>query len=289
MSPDRPVGSSRLATYFHVHLVSDSTGETLNSMAKAVVARFDRVIPIEHIYALVRSPKQMSEVLAGVANAPGLVLHTVVDPELRAQLEQGCKDQGIPQIGALDPLVRALSHYLGADISTRVGAQHAMDTSYFNRMSALDYAIAHDDGQGSTSELEGADVVLCGVSRTSKTPTCIYLAHRGIRAANVPLVPGSEDGERLTQLKNPLVVGLTLSPDRLVQIRRNRLDSLHQHQETAYVDHDAVRAEIIKARRDFERRGWPVIDVTRRSVEETAASIVNLVNARRNRSIGVPS
>lgn len=289
MSPARPAGSSRLATYFHVHLVSDSTGETLNAMAKAVVARFDRVIPIEHIYALVRSSKQMEEVLSEVADAPGLVLHTVVDPDLREQLEQGCKRLSIPQIGALDPLVGALSLYLGANISTRVGAQHALDTGYFNRMSALDYAIAHDDGQGTLDELEGADVVLCGVSRTSKTPTCIYLAHRGIRAANVPLVPGSEDGERLTRLKNPLVVGLTVSPDRLVQIRRNRLDSLHQHQETDYVDHDAVRAEIIKARRDFERRGWPVIDVTRRSVEETAASIVNLVNARRNRRIGVPS
>ncbi|MEG2311842.1 pyruvate, water dikinase regulatory protein [Brevundimonas sp.] len=289
MSPDRPAGSSRLATYFHVHLVSDSTGETLNAMAKAVVARFDRVIPIEHIYALVRSNKQMEQVLSEIADAPGLVLHTVVDPELREQLEQGCKLLGIPQIGALDPLVRSLSHYLGADISTRVGAQHTLDTGYFNRMSALDYAISHDDGQGSTEDLEQADVVLCGVSRTSKTPTCIYLAHRGIRAANVPLVPGSEDGERLTKLKNPLVIGLTVSPDRLVQIRRNRLDSLNQIQETAYVDHDAVRAEIIKARRDFERRGWPVIDVTRRSVEETAAAIVNLVNARRNRRIGVPA
>lgn len=289
MSPARPAGSSRLATYFHVHLVSDSTGETLNAMAKAVVARFDRVIPIEHIYALVRSSKQMDQVLTEVADAPGLVLHTVVDPDLREQLETGCKRLNIPQIAALDPLVGALSLYLGANISSRVGAQHTLDTGYFNRMSALDYAIAHDDGQGTLEELENADVVLCGVSRTSKTPTCIYLAHRGIRAANVPLVPGSEDGERLTKLKNPLVVGLTVSPDRLVQIRRNRLDSLHQHQETAYVDHDAVRAEIIKARRDFERRGWPMIDVTRRSVEETAASIVNLVNARRNRRIGVPS
>ena len=195
----------------------------------------------------------------------------------------------IPQIGALDPLIMALSHYLGADVSSRVGAQHALDTGYFNRMSALDYAIAHDDGQGSLAELEEADVVLCGVSRTSKTPTCIYLAHRGIRAANVPLVPGSEDGSRLEGLRNPLVIGLTVSPDRLVQIRRNRLDSLNQIQETDYVDHDAVRAEIIKARRDFERRGWPVIDVTRRSVEETAAAIVNLVNARRNRRMGVPS
>ena len=213
----------RLATYFHVHLVSDSTGETLNAMAKAVVARFDGVIPIEHIYALVRSHKQLDKVLESIAASPGVVLHTIVDRELRTALEDGCRRMGMPQIGALDPLVGALSRYLGAAISTRVGAQHALDTDYFNRIGALDYAISHDDGQ-SQNDLENADVVLVGVSRTSKTPTCIYLAHRGVRAANVPLVPGQEAPERLDGLKHPLVVGLTVSPDRLVQIRRNRLE-----------------------------------------------------------------
>ena len=283
MSPARPQGASRLATYFHVHLVSDSTGETLNAMAKAVTARFDGVIPIEHIYALVRSEKQMERVLGEVAAAPGVVLHTIVDRDLRAQLEEGCRALDMPHIGALDPLVGALSRYLGAALSTRVGAQHALDNDYFNRISALDYAMAHDDGQGTLEQLEGADVVLCGVSRTSKTPTCIYLAHRGIRAANVPLVPGQEDGERLTALKNPLVIGLTVSPDRLVQIRRNRLDGLNASRASDYVDHDAVREETVKARRAFERRGWPVIDVTRRSVEETAAAIINVLNENRTR------
>ena len=283
MSPARP---GRLATYFHVHLVSDSTGETLNAMAKAVTARFDGVIPIEHIYALVRSSKQMERVLEEVASAPGVVLHTLVDRELRSQLEDGCRKLGMPQIGALDPLVGALSRYLGAALSTRVGAQHALDHEYFNRIAALDYAMAHDDGQGTHEQLETADVVLCGVSRTSKTPTCIYLAHRGIRAANVPLVPGQEDGERLTALKNPLVVGLTVSPDRLVQIRKNRLDGLNAARASSYVDQDAVRDETVRARRAFERRGWPVIDVTRRSVEETAAAIVNLLSERRSRRLG---
>ena len=286
MSPARAQGSSRLATYFHVHLVSDSTGETLNAMAKAVTARFDGVIPIEHIYALVRSPKQMERVLEEAEAAPGVVLHTLVDRELREQLEEGCRRMDMPQIGALDPLVGALSRYLGASLSTRVGAQHALDHDYFNRISALDFAMAHDDGQGTVEQLEGADVVLCGVSRTSKTPTCIYLAHRGIRAANVPLVPGQEDGERLTALKNPLVIGLTVSPERLVQIRRNRLEGLNASRASDYVDHDAVRDETIKARRAFERRGWPVIDVTRRSVEETAAAIVNLLSERRTHRIG---
>ena len=286
MSPARP--SSRLATYFHVHLVSDSTGETLNAMAKAVIARFDGVIPIEHIYALVRSPRQMERVLEEVAGAPGVVLHTLVDRELREQLEEGCRRLQTPQIGALDPLVGALSGYLGTNISTRVGAQHALDHGYFNRIGALDFAIAHDDGQGTLEQLEHADVVLCGVSRTSKTPTCIYLANRGIRAANVPLVPGQEDGERLTQLKNPLVVGLTVSPDRLVQIRRNRLEGLNAARASDYVDHDAVRDETVKARRAFERRGWPTIDVTRRSVEETAAAIINLLSERRSRRQDTP-
>lgn len=286
MSPARSQGPSRLATYFHVHLVSDSTGETLNAMAKAVTARFDGVIPIEHIYALVRSPKQMERVLEEVESAPGVVLHTLVDRELREQLEEGCRRLDMPQIGALDPLVGALSRYLGASLSTRVGAQHTLDHDYFNRISALDFAMAHDDGQGTVEQLEGADVVLCGVSRTSKTPTCIYLAHRGIRAANVPLVPGQEDGERLVALKNPLVIGLTVSPERLVQIRRNRLEGLNASRASDYVDHEAVRDETIKARRAFERRGWPTIDVTRRSVEETAAAIVNLLSERRTHRIG---
>ncbi len=286
MNAARTTGRSRLATYFHVHLVSDSTGETLNAMAKAVVARFDGVIPIEHIYALVRSDRQMERVLAEIASAPGVVLHTLVDRELRDQLEEGCRILDMPQIAALDPLVGALSRYLGAALSTRVGAQHALDTDYFNRISALDFAMAHDDGQGTTEQLEGADVVLCGVSRTSKTPTCIYLAHRGIRAANVPLVPNQEDGERLVGLKNPLVVGLTVSPDRLVQIRRNRIDGLNASHTSAYTDQEAVRDETVKARRAFERRGWPVIDVTRRSVEETAAAIINVLNERRTQRAG---
>jgi [pyruvate, water dikinase]-phosphate phosphotransferase / [pyruvate, water dikinase] kinase len=283
MSPSR---AHRLATYFHVHLVSDSTGETLNAMAKAVTARFDGVIPIEHIYALVRSPKQMDRVLEEIEAAPGVVLHTLVDRDLREQLEEGCRRLDMPQIGALDPLVGALSRYLGAALSTRVGAQHALDHDYFNRIAALDFAMAYDDGQGTLDQLEGADVVLCGVSRTSKTPTCIYLAHRGIRAANVPLVPGQEDGERLTKLKNPLVIGLTVSPDRLVQIRRNRIDSLNANQSSTYTDQDAVRDETIKARRAFERRVTSMVGQPRRSVEETAAAIVNLLSERRTSRVG---
>ncbi len=269
----------RLATYFHVHLVSDSTGETLNAMARAVCARFDDVLPIEHIYALVRSTRQLERVLAEIAGAPGVVLHTIVDPELRSQLEDGCRKIDMTCIAALDPLVSALGRYLGASLSTRVGAQHALDAGYFERMDALNFAMAHDDGQGNT-DLDAADVVLVGVSRTSKTPTSIYLAHRGVRAANVPLVPGTEPPGPLFQISKPLIVGLTVSPDRLLQIRRNRLLSLREERESAYVEEEAVREEIVRARRLFERHRWPVIDVTRRSVEETAAAVINLLSAR---------
>jgi regulator of PEP synthase PpsR (kinase-PPPase family) len=269
----------RLATFFHVHLVSDSTGETLNAIARAVCARFTSVLPIEHIYALVRSQKQLERALEEIANAPGVVLHTIIDPALRGALEAGCQTLDMPCIAALDPLVSALSRYLGAPLSTRVGAQYALDTDYFNRMDALSYALGHDDGQGG-QDLERADVVLVGVSRTSKTPTCIYLAHRGVRAANVPLVPTAPLPTALIKLKAP-VVGLTISPDRLVQIRRNRLRSLKEDRESTYVDTDMVRQEIVEARRIFERQEWPVIDVTRRSVEETAAAVINILSGGR--------
>jgi regulator of PEP synthase PpsR (kinase-PPPase family) len=267
----------RFATYFHVHLVSDSTGETLNAMARAVCARFEDVLPIEHIYALVRSPRQLERALTDIEDAPGVVIHTIVDDQLRTALEEGVRRMDMPCIAALDPLVSSLQRYLGASISRRVGVQHALDNDYFNRMDALNYAIGHDDGQGG-QDLEQADVVLVGVSRTSKTPTCIYLAHRGVRAANVPLVPSRPPPEKLFELKNTLVVGLTISPDRLIQIRRNRLLSLKEDRESSYIDIEAVRQETVLARRLYERQGWPVIDVTRRSVEETAAAVMNLLH-----------
>src|SRR5687768_14682001 len=270
--------TARLATYFHVHLVSDSTGETLNAMARAVCARFENVLPIEHIYALVRSQRQLDRALGDIEEAPGIVLHTIVDDKLRQALEEGCRRLDMPCIPALDPLVSAMQRYLGAATTSRVGAHLRLDNDYFNRMDALNYAIGHDDGQGG-QDLDQADVVLLGVSRTSRTRTCIYLAHRGVRAANVPLVPGRPLPEKLFQLKGRTqVVGLLISPDRLVQIRRNRLLSQKENRETSYIDLDSVREEVIAARRLFERQGWPTIDVTRRSVEETAAAVLNLLH-----------
>src|SRR6201996_7917701 len=275
----------RIATYFHVHLVSDSTGETLNAMAKAVVARFDGVIPIEHIYALVRSKKEVERVLGELESAPGVALHTIVDKDLRDDLEDGCRRLDMPTIPALDPLVGALSRYLGApSLSTRVGAQHALDSDYFNRMEALNYAITHDDA-ANTHDLESADVVLVGVSRTSKTPTSIYLANRGVRTANVPLVPGIPLPLQLESLKKPLVVSLHATPERLIQVRQNRLLSMGDRDNDTYIDRQAVTDEVAFARRLSARFNWAQLDVTRRSIEETAAAVMKLFTDRQRQRL----
>ena len=271
--------AAKPVTYFHLHLVSDATGETLSSVAKAACAQFDGVRALEHVYALVRSEKQMEEVLDRIEQAPGVVMFTLMNPNLREVLEKRCKTLGILSIPVLDTVLGMLESYLGTGLSLKPGGQHEMDASYFSRIEALNFTMAHDDGQN-VDDIHDADVILMGVSRTSKTPTCIYLANRGIKAANIPVVPDVPPPDLSAGPIGPLIVGLTVSPDRLVQIRRNRLLSLNEDAHTDYVDLDAVRDEIIWARRYFNRHEWPVIDVTRRSIEETAAAILNLFNLR---------
>ena len=271
----------RLATWFHVHLVSDSTGETLSTLLKSVSARFETAKPLEHVASLVRSHVQLDRVLARIEQAPGLVMYTIVDASMRRRLEVKCAELQVPAIPVLDPLLNAFADYLGLEQTMRAGGQYELDEDYFRRIAAIDYTLAHDDGQ-MTWDLETADVVLVGVSRTSKTPTCMYLANRGIKAANVPLVPTSDPPGELAGLRSPLVVGLTASPDRLSSIRTSRLTNLAANQDAeSYTDAAAVRAEVQKAKRYFARAQWPVIDVTKRSVEETAAKILTLLSTKR--------
>jgi hypothetical protein len=260
---------------FHLHLISDSTGETLTAVAKAACAQFDISRPIEHFYPLVRTRKQLERAFVEIESAPGLVLHTMVNEELRTFLEARCRELGQPSLAVIDPVMSLLGTYLGVEVSHKPGAQHEMDAKYFARIDALNFTMAHDDGQG-TGSLDLADVVLVGVSRTSKTPTCIYLANRGIKAANIPIVLGVPLPDELHTIKRPLIVGLLTSPERLIQIRKNRLLTLNEEAETDYVDLDAVRTEVAFARRLFGEKGWPVIDVTRRSIEETAAAVIAL-------------
>lgn len=272
-------------TEFHLHLVSDATGETINSVARACVIQFDQVRPIEHFWNLVRTNHQLDLVLEGIGSNPGLVMFTLVDEALRRRLQEFCREQQVPCIPVLDPLINALAAYLGRESQRQPGKQHALDAEYFGRMAAMEYTLAHDDGQSSW-DLHEADVILVGVSRTSKTPTCVYLANRGIKAANVPIVPGCPLPGELELVSRPLIIGLTKDPDRLIQIRRNRLRLLNQGEGSDYVDPDLVKQEVVEARRLYSRKGWPVIDVTRRSIEETAAEIVMLLTRRQAKGVG---
>ncbi|MDE2463792.1 MAG: kinase/pyrophosphorylase [Alphaproteobacteria bacterium] len=269
---------------FHLHLVSDATGETLNTIAKAACAQFDGIDVQEHFYALVRSSRQLERVISHIREEPGPVYFTVVNPELRRELEVQCAALGVPFQGVLDGPIGMLKSYLGGAAEThRPGAQHGVDDRYLQRIEALNYTITHDDGQA-VDRLADAEVILVGASRTSKTPTCVYLAIRGVRAANVPIVPSLPVPEPLLHVKGPLVVGLWASPDRLIQVRRNRLNTLGEIRDTSYVDLEAVRAEVTQTRKLFEQHGWPSIDVTRRSVEETAAAVLNLLAERQDQT-----
>ena len=269
----------------HLHLLSDSTGETLENIAKAGLAQFDGVETIKHFWPMVRSEGHLDRVMAEIVQRPGLIIFTLVNLEVRRRLESRCISLGLPMVSALDPVIEALSRMLGQEAKARPGRQHMLDAAYFARVEAIQFTIAHDDGVGA-EDWEEADIVLAGVSRSSKTPTSIYLANRGYKVANIPLIVESPPPPSLFTLKHPLLVGLTTSPDRLVQVRRNRLLSLNQSPETAYVDQEAVAAELAFARRIFSDQEWPVIDVTRRSIEETAAAIINLVNERRPEDSG---
>lgn len=265
---------------FHLHLVSDATGETINSVARACLVQFEGIDPIEHAWTLIRTTGQMEKVLAAIAANPGIVLFTIVNDDLRSQLREGCRKLQSPCIAVLEPVLGALASFLGLQASGRPGGQHELDAEYFARIDAMTFALAHDDGQ-SARNYDEADVILVGVSRTSKTPTCIYLANRGIKAANVPIVPGCPVPPELMQARHPLVVGLTKDPGQLIQIRRNRLRLLAQDEQTDYVDPESVREEVAQARRLCAEHNWPVLDVTRRSIEETAAAIIQLLGEHR--------
>ena len=269
----------------NLHLVSDATGETLNSIARATVSQFEHVSILYHRWSLIRTRFQLHRVLEGIEAEPGPVLSTVVDKALRLDLENTCERLGVPVVNVLDPVLGVLADQIGSQATARPGRQYVLDADYFRRIDAIHFVLAHDDGQAQAGIAE-ADVILVGVSRSSKTPTSFYLANRGVKAANVPLVPGTADPPGLESPHCP-VIGLTLDPQSLIEIRRHRLkliatgqNAVHLKQDTnTYVDLEAVKAELLWARRMCTRRGWPVVDVTRRSIEETAATILQLMEA----------
>ncbi|MDB5602998.1 MAG: phosphoenolpyruvate synthase regulatory protein [Xanthobacteraceae bacterium] len=275
----------RTGSYFHLHLVSDATGETLITVARAATVQYTKVAPVEHIYPLVRSRKQLDRVLEEIEESPGIVLYTLLEDELTSALEDKCRELGVPCLSILGPVLQLLQSYLGSETGHRVGAQHTLNAEYFKRIDALNYTMLHDDGQY-IEDLEGADVVLVGISRTSKTPTSIYLANRGVKTANFPLVPGIPVPPQIEALTKPLVVGLFATPERIVQIRQNRLLGLKAEQANdQYVDKQSVADEITFSRRLCARHNWPLIDVSRRSIEETAAAVLKLLAERRRQPV----
>jgi regulator of PEP synthase PpsR (kinase-PPPase family) len=277
--------SQRSNSYFHLHLVSDATGETLTTVARAATAQYTKVQPVEHVYPLVRTQKQLDRVLAEIDESPGIVLYTLLEDDLVGRLENHCREAGLPCLSILGPVLQLLQAYLGTETSHRIGAQHTLNADYFKRIDALNYTMLHDDGQH-IEDLEEADVVLVGVSRTSKTPTSIYLANRGVKTGNVPLVPGVTVSHQVEQLSRPLVVGLYASPERIVQIRQNRLLGLKaHHDDDQYIDRKAVAEEVSLSRRLCAKHNWPIIDVTRRSIEETAAAVMKLLAERRRQPV----
>jgi len=267
--------------YFHLHLVSDATGETLIAVGRAAAAQYKQTHSIEHIHALVRTQAQVERALREIEHAPGIVLYTLVDAPLAATLENGCRALGVPYVPVLEPVLNVFQSYLGTRSAGRVGAQHVLDADYFRRIDALNFSLAHDDGQN-FEEVDEADVVLIGVSRTSKTPTSIYLANRGVKTANFPLILGAPVPAALLGAKKALIVGLVASPDRIVQVRQHRVLTMKSDELTqSYVDRTQVTEELAWSRKLCARQGWPVIDVSRRSIEETAAAVMALLAARK--------
>ncbi len=264
------------SSFFHLHLISDSTGETIIAAARAVTSQYKSTQPVEHVYPLIRSRRQLSNVIESIRKDPGIVLFTIADPELSEFLEEECRELGTPFVSVLEPIFQTFQSYLGKPTKRVVGAQHALDNEYFSRIDALNFTMLHDDG-AIPENIEDADLILLGISRTSKTPTSIYLANRGIKTANIPLVPGIELPAPVLSAKKPLIVTLIASTDRIQQVRQNRLLELNAaDQGAAYTDRASIAEELAQARKLSARHGWPLIDVSRKSIEETAAAILAL-------------
>jgi regulator of PEP synthase PpsR (kinase-PPPase family) len=266
---------NRPQSFFHLHLISDATGETLLAAGRAAAAQYKDARAIEHIYPLIRTERQLEKVLEEIDQEPGIVLYTMVDQTLSRSVDERCAAMGLPCVSVLEPVLIVFQSYLGTPAGRRVGAQHMLDADYFRRIDALNFTMEHDDGQ-LPEDAEDADVVLVGISRTSKTPTSIYLANRGIKTANIPIVLGVPMPEAIAGARHPLIVGLIASVERISQVRQHRVLGGEEHDFTAYTDRSNIGEELAYARQLCTRHGWPMIDVSRRSIEETAAAIVAL-------------
>jgi regulator of PEP synthase PpsR (kinase-PPPase family) len=270
-----------LPSMFHMHLVSDATGETLVAIAKAATVQYQNIRAIEHVHPLVRTQRQLKRVLSDIAQEPGIVLYTVVNKVLADELETHCQQLKIPCLAVLQPIMQVFESYLGAPQTPTVAGQHVLDADYFRRIDAMNFTMAHDDGR-LPDNLSDADIVLLGISRTSKTPTSLYLAQRGYKTTNLPLVPQVPLPEQLLEPHTAFVVCLIANVDRIADVRRNRAVLMADRDLETYVDRDLISAEIAYTRKIAAQYGWPIIDVTRRSIEESATMILKLLQDRKS-------
>ncbi|MCO4317309.1 kinase/pyrophosphorylase [Phyllobacterium sp. 21LDTY02-6] len=267
---------TKAISYFHLHMISDATGETLIAAGRAAAAQYAHARAIEHIYPLIRTEKQIRKVLENIDAEPGIVLYTIVDQRLAALIDENCSQLGVPCVSVLEPVLATFQSYLGTPAGRRVGAQHVLNAEYFRRIDALNFTMEHDDGQ-LPPDIEEADVILIGISRTSKTPTSIYLANRGVKTVNVPIVIGVPMPEAIISAKRPLIVGLVASAERISQVRQHRiLGATQGFDADSYLDRANIIEELAYARQICHRHNWPTIDVSRRSIEETAAAVLAL-------------
>ena len=261
---------------YHIHLVSDSTGETTYNLARACLVQFENLHVQTHTHAQIRDKEKLAGVILQIRETGDVVLYTLVDPTLNLQLANECAKLSIPCIDILGGVLSHLEKFFGQNIQRQPGRQHIMDSGYFDRIEAMHFTMENDDGQR-LERINEADIVLIGVSRTSKTPTAIYLAnHRGLKVANIPLVPGSKLPIRKLKENRIFVAGLTTSADRLLNIRKQRLRLMGEESLTDYITPEKIIDELRNAKRLCNQMGWPVIDVTKRSIEESASEIISL-------------
>ena len=262
---------------YDIYLISDSTGETLERIFLAIKAQFKNFNYKTHYYSFTRTENQISKILeSSEKNSNSIVLYTIVENKLAKHLSDECNKKNIPCFGILGDLIISFSKLLDQKALNVPSRQHIMDDEYYKKIEAIQFTMNHDDGN-SVDDIDKSDIVLLGVSRTSKTPTSIYLANKGMKISNIPLVNENSVPDSLK--KNPqkkCVVGLTAEPDRLVDLRKNRMQSIKDNESTEYTNLEKVQKEMEDARKLFQKYKWPSIDVTRKSVEETAASVLKI-------------
>ena len=269
---------------YNVYLISDSTGETLDRIFLSLQSQFKNFHYDKKEFVFVRTEQQVDRIISEASriNNP-IFLYTVVETRLAKVLSKKCEEKNIPCFGVLGNLILSFSKLLNQRAIHKPSAQHVLDEDYYKRIEAIQFTMTHDDGK-KTEDILSSDVILLGVSRTSKTPTSIYLANRGYKTTNIPLVPNQKIPDELEKNSSKTcVVGLFADPDRLSDIRRNRVAIMNDNRSTSYTDIDEIKTEVENSKKIFKKYNWPTIDVTRKSVEETAASIIKIIEIKKSR------